>query len=64
MFACTGTIGEKFPFEQIKNSIPNLLENIKYTQNKLIWMKAASGIKTTDLKPKLAMSECKIGSSN
>ena len=24
-------------------------------------MKAASGIKTTDTKPKLAMSECKIG---
>ena len=63
LFACTGTIGERYPLEQIKNAIPNLLENIKYTQNKLIWMKAASGIKTTDLKPKLAMSECKIGNT-
>ena len=63
LFACTGTIGERYPLEQIKNAIPNLIENIKYTQNKLIWMKAASGIKTTDLKPKLAMSECKIGNT-
>ncbi len=61
LFACTGTIGEKFPLEKIKNSLPNLVDNIKYNQNKLIWMKAASGIKTTDTKPKLAMSECKIG---
>tara|TARA_B100001250_G_scaffold66491_1_gene52958 strand:+ start:256 stop:1557 length:1302 start_codon:yes stop_codon:yes gene_type:complete len=64
LFACTGTIGEKFPLTKIKNSIPNLIKNIKYTQNKLIWMKAAMGIVTTDTKPKLAMSECKIGSSN
>ena len=64
LFACTGTIGEKFPLSKIKNSIPNLVKNIKYTQNKLIWMKAAMGIITTDTKPKLAMSECKIGSTN
>ena len=63
LFACTGTIGEKYPLDKIKDSIPNLIENIKYTQNKLIWMKAATGIKTTDLKPKLAMSECKIGNT-
>ena len=62
LFACTGTIGEKFPLNKIKNSIPNLIKNIKYTQNKLIWMKAAMGIITTDTKPKLSMSECKIGS--
>ena len=48
---------------KLKKIIPNLIENIKYTQNKLIWMKAATGIKTTDLKPKLAMSECKIGNT-
>ena len=30
-------------------------------QNKYIWMKAAMGILTTDLKPKLAMEECYIG---
>mgnify|MGYP001324004146 CR=1 FL=1 len=64
LFACTGTIGEKFPLNKIKNTIPNLIKNIKYTQNKLIWIKAAMGIITTDTKPKLAMSECKIGSTN
>ena len=64
LFACTGTIGEKFPIIKIKNAIPNLIKNIKYTQNKIIWMKAAMGIITTDTKPKLAMAECKIGSTN
>ncbi len=64
LFACTGTIGEKFPLDKIKNTIPNLVKNLKYTQNKLIWMKAAMGIITTDTKPKIAMSECKIGSTN
>ena len=61
LFACTGTIGEKFPAEKIKNKIPKLIEKIKYIQNKPIWMKAALGIMTTDLKPKLAMEECEIG---
>ena len=64
MFACTGTIGEKFPIEKIKKTIPNLIQKLKYTQNKLIWMKAALGIMTTDTKPKLSMSECKIGSND
>ena len=62
LFGCTGTIGEKYPVEKIKKSIPDLINKIKYTQNKLIWMKAALGIMTTDLKPKLAMEECEIGS--
>ena len=61
LFGCTGTIGEKYPTEKIKKSIPNLINKIRYTQNKLIWMKAALGIMTTDLKPKLAMEECEIG---
>jgi glutamate N-acetyltransferase/amino-acid N-acetyltransferase len=61
LFGCTGTIGEKYPTKKIKASIPNLINKIKYTQNKLIWMKAALGIMTTDLKPKLAMEECCIG---
>ena len=61
LFGCTGTIGEKYPVEKIKNSIPELIKKIKYTQNKFIWMKAALGIMTTDLKPKLTMEECKIG---
>ena len=61
LFGCTGTIGEKYPTEKIKASIPDLIERIKYTQSKYIWMKAAMGIMTTDLVPKLAMEECKIG---
>ena len=64
LFACTGTIGEKFPIDKIKNAFPDLIKNLKYTQNKLIWIKAAMGIITTDTKPKLAMSECKIGTTN
>ena len=61
LFACTGTIGETFPTKKIKVSIPELIKKIKHTQNKYIWMKAAMGILTTDLKPKLAMEECKVG---
>jgi glutamate N-acetyltransferase/amino-acid N-acetyltransferase len=61
LFGCTGTIGEKYPTEKIKKNIPELIKKIKYIQNKLIWMKAALGIMTTDLKPKLAMEECSIG---
>jgi len=64
LFGCTGTIGEKYPTEKIKKNIPELVKKIKYVQNKLIWMKAALGIMTTDLKPKLAMEECKIGNKN
>ncbi|MDC1003843.1 bifunctional glutamate N-acetyltransferase/amino-acid acetyltransferase ArgJ [Candidatus Pelagibacter sp.] len=61
MFGCTGTIGEPYPYEKISYHIPNLINKIKYTQNKFIWMKAALGIMTTDTKPKLAMEECTIG---
>ena len=61
IFGCTGTIGETFPLQKIKSSINNLVGKIKYTQNKYLWIKAAMSILTTDLKPKLAMEECKIG---
>ena len=61
IFGCTGTIGEIFPVDKIISKIPELIRNIKYTQNKLIWMKAALGIMTTDTQPKLAMEECYIG---
>ena len=64
LFGCTGTIGENFPTEKIKKSIPELIEKIRYTQNKYIWMKSALGIMTTDLSPKLAMEECKIGNTS
>ena len=63
LFASTGTIGEKFPTNRIKNNIPELIENIKYTQNKYIWVKAANAIRTTDLKSKMSMDICKIGNS-
>ena len=62
-FGCTGTIGETFPEEKILNKISDLVEKIKYTQNKYIWMKAALGIMTTDTQPKMAMEECLIGNS-
>ena len=61
IFGCTGTIGEPYPYEKISHQIPRLIDKIKYTQNKFVWMKAALGIMTTDTKPKLAMEECKIG---
>ena len=64
LFGCTGTIGETFPEEKIKSKISDLINNIKYTQNKYIWMKAALGIMTTDTEPKMAMEECLIGNSN
>ena len=47
IFGCTGTIGEVFPEEKIKAKIPDLVKNLKYTQNKYIWIKAALGIMTT-----------------
>jgi glutamate N-acetyltransferase / amino-acid N-acetyltransferase len=61
IFGCTGTIGETFPYEKIASQIPTLINKIRYTQNKFIWIKAGLGIMTTDTKPKLAMEECKIG---
>ena len=63
IFGCTGTIGETFPEEKIKRKIPDLINQLKYTQNKYIWMKAALGIMTTDTQPKMAMEECYIGNS-
>ena len=63
IFGCTGTIGEVFPEEKIKNKISELVSKIKYTQNKYIWMKASLGIMTTDTQPKMAMEECLIGNS-
>ncbi len=61
LFASTGVIGETYPFEKIKKKIPDLVESLKSVQNKYVWIKAASAIKTTDTIPKLAFEECKIG---
>ena len=63
LFGCTGTIGEIFPEQKIKDKIPEMIDGIKYIQNKYIWIKAALGILTTDTQPKLAMEECEIGNS-
>ena len=60
LFASTGTIGETFPENKISNAIPTLVENIKYVQNKYLWIKAAMGILTTDTKPKVSMENCMI----
>ncbi|MDC0426641.1 bifunctional glutamate N-acetyltransferase/amino-acid acetyltransferase ArgJ [Pelagibacteraceae bacterium] len=61
LFASTGVIGEKFPLEKIKTSIPDLVSNLRINQNKLIWLKIASAIMTTDTKPKVAYTEIKLG---
>ena len=61
LFASTGVIGEKFPVEKIKANISNLVSNMRINQNKLIWLKMASAIMTTDTKPKVAYSEVKLG---
>ena len=61
LFASTGVIGEKFPAENIKENIPKLISNLKLNQNKIIWLKLASAIMTTDTKPKVAYTEIKLG---
>ena len=54
IFASTGVIGETFPTEQITNRMSDLVSKLRDDQNKLIWIKTASAIMTTDTKPKLA----------
>jgi glutamate N-acetyltransferase/amino-acid N-acetyltransferase len=61
IFASTGVIGEPFPTDKIKKSIPNLVKKLRDSQNKYIWFKTASAIMTTDTRPKLAYEECEIG---
>jgi len=57
IFASTGVIGETFPAEKISNRINDLVSKLRDDQNKLIWIKTASAIMTTDTKPKLAYDE-------
>ena len=61
LFASTGVIGEKFPVEKINKNITNLVSNLRINQNKLIWIKVASAIMTTDTRPKVAFTEIKLG---
>ena len=57
IFASTGVIGEKFPTDQIVSRLNDLVLKLRDDQNKLIWIKTASAIMTTDTKPKLAYEE-------
>ncbi len=61
LFASTGVIGDKFPVDKINESIESLVDKLRPDQNKLIWVKAASAIMTTDTKPKLAFEEFTVG---
>ena len=61
IFASTGVIGEQFPVDQIKDALPDLVEKLKSQHNKLFWLKVASGIMTTDTKPKVAYEEIIVG---
>ena len=61
IFASTGVIGEEFPVDKIKESLPDLVEKLRKEHNKMYWIKMASAIMTTDTKPKLAYEEIIIG---
>tara|TARA_A100001011_G_scaffold253350_1_gene261621 strand:+ start:25 stop:1329 length:1305 start_codon:yes stop_codon:yes gene_type:complete len=61
IFASTGVIGEQFPVDQIKDTIPDLVDKLKSQHNKLFWLKVASGIMTTDTRPKVAYEEIIVG---
>ena len=62
LFASTGVIGEKFPVKKVEDNIENLVSKLKKDHNKLVWVKAASAIMTSDTKPKLAYEEFNSGS--
>ena len=61
IFASTGVIGEQFPVDKIKDTLPNLVDRLKSQHNKLFWLKIASGIMTTDTRPKVAYEEIIVG---
>ena len=61
IFASTGVIGEQFPVDKIKDTLPNLVEKLKSQHNKLFWLKVASGMMTTDTRPKVAYEEIIVG---
>ncbi len=61
IFASTGVIGEPFPADKINDSLSELTEKLRDDQNKMIWIKTASAMMTTDTKPKLAYEEFTIG---
>ena len=46
---------------KIKDSLPDLVQKLKSKHNKLFWLKVASGMMTTDTKPKVAYEEILVG---
>ena len=61
IFASTGVIGEQFPVDQIKDTLPDLAAKLKSQHNKLFWLKIASSMMTTDTRPKVAYEEIIVG---
>ena len=61
IFASTGVIGEEFPVEPIKDRLQDLVDKLRTEHNKMVWLKIASAIMTTDTKPKIAYEEIIIG---
>jgi len=61
IFASTGVIGEEFPVDKIKDTLPDLVLKLRKEHNKLYWLKIASGMMTTDTKPKVAYEEFIVG---
>ncbi len=61
IFASTGVIGEEFPVEPIKDRLQDLVDKLRAEHNKMVWLKIASAIMTTDTKPKIAYEEIIIG---
>jgi len=61
IFASTGVIGEQFPVDKIKNTLPDLVDKLKDVHNKFFWLKIASAMMTTDTKPKVAYEEVIAG---
>mgnify|MGYP001161250566 CR=1 FL=1 len=47
IFGCTGTIGEIFPCEKILNNIANLINKIRYVQNKFLKIGRNDGFMTS-----------------
>lgn len=52
----TGVIGELLPADKIINGVPNALADLAADG----WLRAASGIMTTDTRPKAASKQCRI----
>ena len=48
------------PADKINDSLTELTEKLRDDQNKMIWIKTASAMMTTDTKPKLAYEEFTI----